>query len=184
MSLWVPPTVRNDSSGAPEDFGLLAWTFDMANAGTSQIITTAGTLQGARLYLGKAATVTNLCAYLQTAGATLTAGQNKGALYNSAGTLLGTTVDQATAWTSTGFKTMALATPVLCPAGLYDIVVWYNGTTAPSFSRSAGIALVQGPSSGQNLRYFNTNDTGKTTAAPSTLGTKTAVNFGWWFGLS
>jgi hypothetical protein len=182
MGLILPAVTR---TGAPDpvDVGVLAWTHDPVGSGTAQVLTTAGTMYGARVYLPKASTVTNITTYIQTAGATLTSAQCKGAVFDASGNLQGTLVDQATAWASTGFKTMALASTFLGPAGYYDVCLWFNGTTGPSLTRGSGIAAVQGGSTLQGLRFFSA-DTGRTTTAPSTLGTKTAVNFAWWLGLS
>lgn len=181
-ALTVPFTTR---TGAPDpsDFGLLAWAYDTAGGGTSQVLTTAGTMYGVRMYLPRTVTVTNIVTYLQTAGATLTSGQCKGAIYDASGNLQATLSDQSTAWASTGFKTMALASAVLLSAGLYDVVLWFNGTTGPSLTRQSGIAAVQTGQTGQSMRFFSA-DTGRTTTAPATLGTKTAQNLAWWMGLS
>lgn len=183
MPLYLPASTRLGYGAAPEDHGLLAWTMDPQSAGTGTVLAAAGTLQGARLYLPRPMTVTNLCCHVSAAGATLTAGSCKAALYNSVGTLIGTTVDQATAWASTGFKAMALTAPVVCPAGYYDIALWYNGTTSPSIYRTSAVPVDNANLTGASARFFTANTT-NTTTAPAPLGTKTVQNTAWWLAVS
>jgi hypothetical protein len=87
---------------------------------------------------GASVSITNMLWVLQTAGGTLTAGQNFAGLYDNAGTLIGATADQ----TASGFvggqtqRTVALSggpfstsSPVLYAAFVF------NGTTGPGFQR-------------------------------------------------
>jgi len=183
MPLYLPASTRLGSGAAPEDHGLLAWTMDPSSAGTGTVLSVAGTMQGARLYLPRPMTVTNLYCHLSAAGATLTAGSCKAALYNSAGTLVGTTVDQATAWASSGLKVMALSAAVVCPVGYYDLALWFNGTTSPTLYRSMAVPVGNANLTGAATRFFTAN-TAITTTAPATLGAKTVQNTAWWLAVS
>lgn len=169
----------------PADHGLIAWSYDISICSSGTIIPTAGLLQLVKIKLAEARTVTNVLIHLTAAGATLTAGQNFGALFSSAGALLSQTADQATAWQSTGVKTMALAAPQDCSAGYVYAGFWANGSTLPTPSRSnlghsaAGNIGLAAP----NLRWA-TADAALTTTAPANFGAQTALFTGWWVGLS
>ena len=124
------------------DFGYEVETFPSWACGASgTILTTAGSVFGSALIVRRKVTITNLVANVTVAGGTLTAGDCWGLLYNSAGTLLGQSADQATPWATAGLSTMALAASstgalTLTP-GLYWGGVVATGTTLPTFSRAA-----------------------------------------------
>lgn len=165
------------------DYGLLAMAFDpAANSSNSTPLATAGTLYGIRLKLITPATITNIVLPIFTAGATLTAGQCFAALYQN-NTLKAQTADQATAWASTGMKTMALSSAQSAAAGYVDIVMWFNGTTGPAPTRGHQGFTVNGALAAANARYFTAN-TGVTTTAPASLGTKTSFSTAYWVGVS
>ncbi len=168
------------------DSGYFTWSYDVASAaGAAAPLATAGTIYTIRLHNPTAHSVTNIVTYLSAAGSGLTSGQCFAALFRAdTGALLGTTADQATAWASTGLKTMAIAGgPVTAPAGDLIVGLWFNGTTGPSPFRSNGVALVNAGLSAANSR-FGTADTGRTTSAPSTLATLSAANIAYWAALS
>jgi hypothetical protein len=183
---WTAAELNPKSDYIPDDHGMLGWTGPPYMFGTALTLAAKSQLFGVRVY-AKAGTVSAIGLNLLTIGVTLTSGQNKAAFFNSAGTLMGTSVDQSTAWStsgSTGYKACNLVTPVAIAAGYYDIVFWANGSTAPSFARAgnssannAGLPL------DQTLKFFKTSDTSVTTDAPTTLGTKTADNPAWWASL-
>lgn len=168
------------------DHGFLTWSILLEAASTSTALATAGTVYLTRVHLPVASSVTNIVGYVGTAGNTLTAGQCFAALYSAAGAKLDQTADQASAWGSTGLKTMALAGGAASrPAGDYYIAVWFNGTTGPAFARGSGLAaaLVNANLSAPNLRFASA-DTGVTTTGPSNLGGQTVISLSYWFGLS
>lgn len=170
-------TLISAGSALPEpgQAGMLGWTYDPATAvGSSAAVPTSGTLYGARLWLPVAASVTNIIMQVGAIGATLTTGQSFAALYNAAGTLIGVTADQSTAWTTTGSKTMPLVGgPFSLAAGYYDVCFWSVGTTPPKFVCSASGSFVNMGLSGSASRFF-TAQTGLTTSAPTPRGTKAA----------
>lgn len=129
-------TARNPQ---PSDNGLLAWSVDPAVC-VQDAQTTAGTIRLIKIFATKNITITNIWVYVNTAGVTLTAGQNFAGIYSSAGVLLGKTADQAAAWQSAGVKTMpvvAEAGQSLTIAGGPSVFFWValltNGTTQPFF---------------------------------------------------
>lgn len=118
-----------------DDRGLIAWSWDPSlqpGAGNP----TTGVLNLTRVQIRRPVTITNLVASVAVAGVTLTAGQNFGALYDSAGTRVGVTADQTAAWGSAGNKTMALTASYLAAQGFYWVALLSNGTTAPQFVRA------------------------------------------------
>jgi hypothetical protein len=62
------------------------------------------------------------------------------------------------------------------------VALWYNGTTGPAFIRGSSYAYVNGTLSGPALRSATAN-TGITTTAPATLGTKTGSIQNFWVAL-
>lgn len=168
----------------PADHNLAAWTDDPNRAGSGQLLGTAGTIIGARIYMPAASTVGGIWTHVVVSGATLTTGQCFAALWDSAGALLDTSVDQAANWAAAaGPKLASFATATTRPAGFYDIGVWFNGTTSPQLLRGASHSSMNLKLTGQAIRYW-TADTGRTTTAPATLGTKTAQGASLWFALN
>lgn len=152
----------------------------------STIPGTAGRVEFVKLKLLTPASVTNIVMHVVTAGSTLTSGQCFAALYTGAGSLVGVTADQAVAWASGGFKTMALASgPFAMAAGYCFVAFWHNGTTAPAWARGANLnsGLINGTLATPNF-FAGTADTSITTTAPPTLGAQTAAAAMWWAGLT
>jgi hypothetical protein len=129
--------------------------------------------------------VTNIVTYLSSAGNTLTAGQCFAALWRvDTGALLGQTADQAAAWATNGVKTAAIAGgPVAAPASDLIVGYWFNGTTGPAVFRTNGVAMINLGLAAAASR-FGSADTGRTTTAPATLGTISALNVAYWAALS
>jgi hypothetical protein len=160
--------------------GLLAETYDprFVSAG-SDALTANGTVAGVGLTLPVESTVTNIVCYLVTAGGTLTANKSWALLFNSAGTLVGQTADQSTAWAGTpGLIVAPLATPAAnLPAGRYYVGFVSTETVGalPAFA-AAQVPLTLF-NQGTTLAAGNYNAallaTGVTTA-PASLSTMTA----------
>lgn len=168
----------------PGDHGLITWNMDpLICQGTSTPLGANGTCYVQRVRIDKRVTVTNIVAWVLTAGATLTTGQNFAALYDGNKNLVASTADQTTAWASTGAKVMALSGgPYTLDPGYYYIVFMSNGTTRPAFIRATANAQNVNVS-GNSLRFSSAN-TGITTAMPATLGTLTATANPYWAALS
>lgn len=172
------------------DHNLVAWSTPMSVARDVSLLSVeaaAGTLRLSRIRRVPTASITNVLIYVTTGGSSLTSGQCFAALYTSAGALIGQSADQATAWQSSGIKTMALAGgPYSFAGGDCYVGLWYNGTTAPTLLRagvgSSGAQMNVGQSSSEYDCMYA--DTGLTTTAPSSIGAKTSSALYWWAGLS
>jgi hypothetical protein len=170
----------------PLDYSFLGWAYDPAAAGTNSNFT-GGVIQLVRIPLRATRTITNVVLYIGTAGATLTAGSCWAGLYDSSGNRLGQTADQASAWTSTGTKTMAISGgPLSLAEGYYWVAFVATGTTIPSFLRASGVggAAINVGLAAASTR-FGTYGTSQTTL-PSTI-TPASIgqsNNAWWAALS
>ena len=168
----------------PGDHNYLTWNYDPIIAqSTSTPLGANGTCYVQKLRIDKTVSVTNINAWVLTAGATLTASQNLAGLYNASKALVGVTGDQSAVWNSTGHKTMALTGgPFSCAPGYYYVVLMSNGTTRPAFLRATGNAH-NANLTGDSIRWA-TADTARTTTLPATLGAFTAAANPYWVALS
>lgn len=162
----------------PSDQGLAAWNFDPSCAGTTFVPTSTinGNIFLTAMILRTATTITNVVYGLsgaQTSG--LTAGENWIGLYNSAGTLLATTADQTTIWSTTADQKVNVV-PLLSPfpeqlaAGKYFIAFLFNGVTtgaALNFKASGAGTTANAGQTGANMRYGWI--TGTATTLPGSL---------------
>lgn len=122
-----------------DDHALLAWAYDPTSVQAGTVVV-AGTVQLIKVILRTQQTITNVILHITSAGSGLTASQNFAGLYNSSGTLLSATADQSGTWNSSGLKTIALTTQQTgLAAGVYYVAIVSNGTTPPSFGRSASV---------------------------------------------
>lgn len=178
-------------SGAPTNFtaadlGLKAWTYDsIASAGAGSA-TTTGVIYLAKVIVRQPTSVTNVVLFVATAGTTLTASQSFAGVYDSTGTLVGTTADQSVSWTSTGYKSMALAGgPFTLNPGAYWIAWTSNGSTPPQILRSQALngTLYNGSLPASQYRYA-TNGTGTTLPATITPASNAVGLVAWWAALS
>jgi hyaluronoglucosaminidase len=158
------------------DYGYKSWAYDPSIAVNSSAVV-AGTVYVVRLKVPSATSISTISLYLSgTAGVGLT--NSYIALYQN-NTLLTQSADQSTSWQSTGMKNVAI-TATAVTAGFIDIAFWVGAaTTLPSVARSAGIGVINGALTGVNIRFATAN-TGITTTAPATLGTKTNSALGHW----
>lgn len=173
---------------APADQGYLGRSYDNAMVQAGLILPTAGLLNLVRVrVLGTL--VTNVHLHFTVAGGTLTAGQNFAALFDSAGTLLSATADQATTgsnWQAGGMKDMPLAVAQAVTYGAFYYVGFYaNGSTMPTVSRAvnSASAILNGKLAAPNFRYATAN-AGLTTAMPASFGAQTGTATAWWAGVS
>lgn len=167
------------------DHGFTGWTYDVAQA-SGQSALAGGTLYLAKLKIGRRMTVSNIHIYVSGAGATLTSGQNFALLYSATNQgLLAQTASQHTAWQSTGFKDMAVITPVQVDAGYLYVGIYSNGGTPPSVARQPpqAAALVNAGLSSPNLRFATAN-TGLTTTPPATFGAQSSTSVAYWAAVS
>lgn len=163
----------------PADYGYIAWTQDPFFA-SGTFTVTLGTIFLSKIVIRKSVTITNALIAVVTAGASLTANECLAGLYDSSGNQLAVSVDQSTAWTSTGTKTMAFTTPYVAAPGIYYIALLSNGSTAPQIA--AGPQPPTGPAAaigfGAGTARFLSGPTSQT-ALPSTISMgSTSVNTG------
>lgn len=168
-------------NGQPKLNNYVTWNHDplliQGTAGTN----TSGTIYLHKVYLGPGQTATGVALNVQTAGATLTSGQNLLGLYDATGARVATTADQSTAWTTTGYK-QASFTVAHTPStgGFYYVAVLAVGTTAPAFSQQANASQTIYNANTSAGTFKHCADGAGQTSLPSsiTLGstTSTAVN--------
>jgi hypothetical protein len=79
---------------------LLGWTFDPGGQTNQTALSTAATLYLGRIPLPATTTITNVLAFVQVPGLTLT--HSFLALFTSTGAIIGQSIDQSTAWGNLG----------------------------------------------------------------------------------
>lgn len=170
------------------DHGFAAWSLDAACTNTSSALA-SGVMTLVKVRTTAPVTPTNLYAHITTAGSGLVAGQSFAGLYNAAGTLIGTTVDQATNWASAGAKIMGITATstgslTLLPPGIYYIALLTVGTTPPLFARASGVGTTNA-NLGSGAYRFATYGTGLT-ALPATLTLTSMAQaaIAWWVALA
>lgn len=166
----------------PIDHGMTAWTYDPVIATTGTAPTLAGTAQVAKMYIGKATTISNIYTYITGSGGTGLSNSYV-AIYQG-GNLLVQSADQSTSWQSSSTKTIAV-TPTAVTAGYIYIVFWVGAaTTLPTFARAGANSVNNINLAAASARYGTAN-TGLTTTAPGTLGTISGSSQGaWWWAVS
>lgn len=177
-----------DNNFTPSDLGLLAWTYDIGVAASASTPTT-NVVNLIRINIRQAISVTNVILAVATAGSGLTSGQNFAGLYNSSGTLIGTSADQTAAWGSTGLKTAALGGgPFALTAGTFVWVAFVSntGTSTPNFCRSGAVpAAVMNAGFAAASARWATNGTATTALAGSiTPASNALAGVGYWAALS
>jgi parallel beta-helix repeat protein len=181
------PATAAYASDSPSKHGLAEWNFDPTAISTVSQVLVSGTLYLVKITPQSSGTITNLIVHVGTAGATLTAGQNLAALFDSGGTRLGITADQSTPWATTGLKTMALGASVAVTAGQdYYVAFLSVGTPPVSFARAGGSVVAPNANLASTALRFAQNGTGLT-AIPSTItpASNTGANaFTIWVALS
>ncbi|MFA5004321.1 MAG: hypothetical protein WC498_03545 [Candidatus Saccharimonadales bacterium] len=169
----------------PADNGFIGASFDPAGMSTAYASLSAGLLQimAVKVPAGKA--ITNVVAFVGTAGSGLTAGTScLAAVYDGTGTRLGVSSDQATAWQSTGLMAMALTAPVAAQTKNRTVYVALiaAGTTLPQFGYNGGNAT---GSLGLSVGPFPSGYISGQATAPASINMATMVGwFKYWIGLS
>lgn len=179
-----------DRFPSAQQMGIAAWSYPSILAVGGTAAASSGVVYVIRVPLtGGKTPITNVLLAIQTGGSTLTSGQSFVGVYDSAGTKIGGSADQASSWTSTGLKTIALTSgPFNTSSPFVYVVIMSNGTTPPAFARLGGgsaIAPLSTLSSSGSKMPFATNGTG--TALPSSLtySSNSATGAqGFWVGLS
>lgn len=147
---------------------------------------TSGTIYLHRVYLAQGQTVTGIGYGVQTAGATLTSGQNLIGLYDSSGNRVALTADQSTNWTSTGYKSTNLtATYSVTTAGYYYVAFLAVGTTPPAFHQQANASQTFYNANTSAGTFNHCSDgTGQTSLPTSiTLGSTASTGVNTWVAI-
>lgn len=187
---WVDISLNDGVSWVPADAGFLAWSYDpmLASTGSAPANNTVTVI---RINIRAPISCTNVSVFVSATGSGLVTGENFVGLYNSAGTLIGTSADQTTAWGSTGLKTAALAGgPFPLAAGTF---VWAailpneSAGTVPSFMRPA--TLVSNAAAGIGVtaataRWATTSSTGTSLPPSITPSGNTNISTAFWAALS
>lgn len=175
----------------PGDQFIDAWSFDPATNLTTSVLPTA-TITWIKIPVRASAfttvSITNIGIGVSTAGSGLTVGQNFAGIYDSAGTLLGTTADQAANWQVVGFKDMALTSTVnITTAGYIYVALLCQGTTGPTLIRGSNLALGAGllnwNSTATTARYASLASAATSLPASVDLSTRTLTAIAWWAGI-
>lgn len=158
--------------------GFKCYSFDPAAISTGAQTLVTGTAYVCGLYMPVASNVTNLYCINTNTGATTNAFM---ALYSGAGALLQTSSNQGGAMGAAGLKTFPVSSQAV-PVGLFYVILWMS--TALNIACTAGVdGFMNINLSVANSRYATAN-TGLTTTAPGTIGTKTAMAKAFWAGVS
>ncbi len=154
---------------SPAHRGLKGWTYDPLMVPNAGGLLVAGQAHAALMHI-IGGPISILHHRVNTAGATLTAGQNLAGLVRASdGVLVATTADQSTAWTTVGLKsaTLTITAGQTITEGFYYAVFLSNGTTPPALnvSPAADSILMNLGSSGQPRRAAPIGPSGATTLA-------------------
>jgi hypothetical protein len=173
---------------APTDCNLMAWNYDIIN-GAANTVCAPNNICQLRIRLLQDSDVDGMVLYVTTVGASLTVGQNFGAIYDKATrTLIAQTVDQTTAFMTVGFAKMLWQGGARrLTKGEYLVAFWCKGTTGPGLLRTNQSA---GPVCNFNIitpadYRFAYQGSAVTTIAPPTLPAAGWIaTCSWWAGLT
>lgn len=174
----------------PEELSYKHWNYDPHWMTTTSALST-GVIQLVRTKVRKTIKVTNILAYINQAGTSITAGDSFAGLYSISGgtaTKIDVTADQSTPWASTGQKTMALAGGAqTITAGDYIVafVSTFTGT-AVGFGRNSRINnnQVNNGLLGASGSRYATNGTGTSLPSTFTLSSNSANAESIWIAFS
>ncbi|MEU6376823.1 hypothetical protein [Streptomyces sp. NPDC046909] len=137
--LQYPLTTVNNPAFRADDYGLITWTDPPTALSGSGFSLVAGQVYLSKLKIVNRSTVVSNIKYLVTAAqAGGTSGQNFVGLYSSSGTLLASSADQTTNFSTTGEKTAAITAQTLAVGSYYVAWLANHTTTAPSVAGGGG----------------------------------------------
>lgn len=122
---------------SPAAQNLTAWSYDPSGA-VNAILLTSGTIYLAKLHIPADAAVTKLYWWMPVAGASVTAGQNFGGLYSSAGARLVQADADAKVTATAGLQTLTLASTALTAGSFVWAALVFNAGTAPTLAYASG----------------------------------------------
>ena len=169
----------------PSDYGYLLWNIDPARCYEASP-TNIPNLRMAvsRINVTSSITINNIVMHVLTAGTSLSTTESRALIYNSAGNLVAQTSASATAsaWQSTGTKTLALTSAASLTSGFYYVAYYtYTTSTQPVMLRAThpNVASVGGI-----VRAGLATTAHTANPAPSTLPALSATTFETWFALT
>lgn len=168
--------------------GYQAWNYDpQFLVATGAAANVSGTIYLHKVYLMAGQTATGVGLGVNTAGATLTAGQNLIGLYDSTGARQALTADQSGVWNATGYKSANFTTPFsVTTSGFFYVGILAVGTTPPTFSQvgSASQAFYNANTSAGTFRHCS-DGTGQTSLPASiTLSATVSTPVNMWVSVS
>jgi len=168
-----------NSTYLPIDYGFKAWAFDPSSAPNSYT-PTSGASFAIRLKIDKPELITGVKIICSGTPTLLTGAYF--ALYQD-NTKLIQSSDRTSDFSTIGGKTLPFTAPVSVQKGYIDVLVWFTATTTcPNVARGSALSGLGDFLTGTDKRYALT-DTGLTTTAPSTLGTKTSLGAAVWLAV-
>jgi hypothetical protein len=136
-----PPRAGDLAPSTPSTLhGLKAWTYDPAIATGATLILSANTLYLSAIYVPYTMTVTQIWAYVNTAGVNGSSGTSLYLGIYDSGTLLGSTVNQNTTLGLTGALGYTMSSSVTLGPGQYWIGIKFvtgTGGTAPTLQKTS-----------------------------------------------
>lgn len=178
------PDYSAPSTWLPSDHGLVAWSYDPLLANATYVPATNGQMFGTAIKLSSTQTVSTISHATTSAGSGFTAGRNLLGLYNSAGSLLASTVSMTTAWGTTGGQSAALTAPVSLTPGTYYVNFLVTATTPPGIAAAAlpvGLGILTGRSPNAYRGYWYS---GVPTSLPNPRTTPSGGDKPMWVGFS
>lgn len=167
--------------------GYLTWNYDSElPIGSGAGANVSGSVYLHKVYLAQGQTVTGVATGVQTAGATLTAGQSLAGLYDSSGNRVAQTADQSGSWNSTGFKSANFtASYTVTTAGFYYVALMSVGTTPPAFYQASNAlsTIFNSNTAAGTFRHCVGATAQTSLPATVTLGSSTSSNFNSWVAL-
>lgn len=178
------PSAAADGTWKPSDQSMTAWNFDpgLAANGSGSPGINLGVMYVHALDT-PAATINKIYMICVNSGSAIVNGF--AALYNSAGTLLAQSNNQATALNAgTVLVTFTLTSGQVVPAGKVYVGFWCSGGGSPTFTKTANIGGAFSTNANMASPFrFSSVSTGLTTTAPGTLGSPASGFVTNWVGI-
>jgi hypothetical protein len=155
----------------------------LPEAARDNIALTSGKIYVARIRIDERAFAQNIYAHVNVAGATLTAGQCLAGIYDQLGNQWDVTSNQATAWASTGRKSMGGFGDNYKP-GIYYLALLAVGTTMPQFAGAIANPIADGNGAVAPNRFMQASAAGSTSLpATLTLSSMVPTSSGIWLAI-
>lgn len=177
------PAGTSGSRPSAVDQGLVGWTYDPAGIQANSTSYTAGVLHLIRVVPDSGGTVASVLISVATAGNTLA--NCFAGLYDSAGTLLSGSANQATSWQSTGVKAVALTTAQVVAAGstYYVGVVVGSAVAVPALHLAVFSAVAMAGETAAPYRWMTSGSSLTALPASVALGSGAQLALTFWAGL-